>query len=89
MNQPTSHSKFSREGVLKHLIQWIAADDQSLNVVECVEFRCLLLYFRETLEEDDIPGRMKIHESIIKTWREEFEILKKDMKDFLHGGYLV
>jgi hypothetical protein len=28
MKLPTSCSKFSREGVLKHLILWIAADDQ-------------------------------------------------------------
>jgi hypothetical protein len=53
---------------------------QSLNVVECVEFRRLLLYLRETLGEEDIPGRTKIRESIIKMWREEFETLKKEMK---------
>lgn len=47
--------------------------------MECPEFRQLLLLLREDLEEDLIPRRTKIHELIIKAWREYFEVLRSDV----------
>lgn len=55
------------------------AHTQALNVVECPEFRRLLLLLREELREKDIPRRTKIREEIIRSWQEYFTILKEDM----------
>jgi hypothetical protein len=52
---------------------------QALNVVECPEFRRLLLLLREELREKDIPKRTKIREEIVRSWQEYFTILKEDM----------
>jgi hypothetical protein len=52
---------------------------QALNVVECPEFRRLLLLLREELQGKDIPRRTKIREEIIQSWQEYFTILKEDM----------
>jgi hypothetical protein len=50
---------------------------QSLNVVECSEFRQLLLLLREDLQDKDIPHRTKIREAIIKAWEAYFKVLKE------------
>jgi hypothetical protein len=39
--------------------------DQSLNIIECKEFRKLLLLLRQDLKDSDIPHRTKIRESVI------------------------
>lgn len=52
---------------------------QSIRVVNCPEFRDLLLLLREDLQDNAIPHRTKLRESIIKTWRLWFDILKKDL----------
>jgi hypothetical protein len=54
--------------------------DQSINVVECREFRDLLLLLRESLKETDIPHRTKLREEIIKAWKGWFQILKDDLE---------
>jgi len=72
-------TKFTQQAFLEHLINFIIADDQSLNVVECPEFRQLLLLLREDLQDKDIPRRTKIRESIIKTWHAYFKVLKEEL----------
>lgn len=44
------------------LLMWIL---QSVNVVECPEFRKLLLLLKEDLDDLDIPHRTKLKTSII------------------------
>jgi hypothetical protein len=52
---------------------------QSIYVIECPEFRKLLLLLRPELFDADIPHRTKIRESIIKAWESWFQILKKTL----------
>lgn len=86
---------FSPETFLQVLISFVVADDQvrcavfsislllilfqSINVMECPEFRNLLLLLRPDLADKDIPHRTKLRESIIKAWKTWFESLKKDL----------
>jgi hypothetical protein len=51
-----------------------------MNVVECPEFRTLLLYLQENLTDNDIPGRTKIRTTILQLWREEFLKLKTELQ---------
>jgi hypothetical protein len=53
---------------------------QSINIVECREFRDLLLLLRDGLKESDIPHRTKIREAIIKAWQAYFQSLKADLQ---------
>ena len=52
---------------------------KSLNVVECQEFRVLLLLLRSELKESMIPHRTKIRELVIRIWKEHFQVLKQDL----------
>ncbi|KAF9510406.1 hypothetical protein BS47DRAFT_1300302 [Hydnum rufescens UP504] len=54
-----------------------------MNVIECPEFRALLLYLQENLTNDDIPGRTKIRSSILKMWQTEFLKLKSELEGSL------
>jgi hypothetical protein len=49
---------------------------KSLNLVECQEFRDLLLLLRSGLRESMIPRRTKVRELIIQAWKEYFQVLK-------------
>lgn len=88
--------KFSAPHFIKHLVNFIVADDQvsamslqgaptsspfqSINVVECREFRDLLILLRNDLKEEDIPRRTKIREEIMKAWEKWFTALKKELQ---------
>lgn len=50
---------------------------QSINVVECREFRDLILALREDMKESDIPHRTKLRESIIRAWKSYFNLVLK------------
>jgi hypothetical protein len=52
---------------------------QSINVVECPEFRDLLLLLREDLHDRQIPHRTKIREAIITAWKSWFISLKSEL----------
>jgi len=52
---------------------------QSINVIECREFRDLLLLMREDLQDKDIPRRTKLCEAIIKSWQAWFHTLKQNL----------
>jgi hypothetical protein len=53
---------------------------QSLNVIECREFRALLLLLRNDLKETMIPHRTKLRELIVEAWRRYFKVLKTDLE---------
>jgi hypothetical protein len=50
---------------------------QSIMVIECREFRDLLLLLRESLRDTDIPHRTKIRTAIVEAWAAWFSVLKK------------
>jgi hypothetical protein len=52
---------------------------KSLNLVECREFRDLLLLLRSDLTESMIPHRTKLRELIIEAWRTYFQVLKLEL----------
>ena len=64
---------FRTQCTLIHLLQ------QSLNVLECREFRDLLQLLCEDLREQDIPHRTKIREAIIVAWKDYFNGLKHEL----------
>ena len=52
---------------------------KSLNLMDCSEFRELLLLLRCTLTDGAIPHRTKLRELVIQAWKEYFEVLKRDL----------
>ena len=48
---------------------------QSLNIVECPEFRQLLLLLRSDLKDSDIPRRTKLRELLLQAWKDYFQVL--------------
>jgi hypothetical protein len=52
---------------------------QSLNVIECVEFRALLMLLRSELKETMIPHRTKLRQLIVEAWKRYFHVLKGDL----------
>jgi hypothetical protein len=52
---------------------------QSINVIECPEFRRLIRILRQDIRETDIPHRTKFRELILDAWREYFNVLKQDL----------
>ena len=52
---------------------------QSINIIECKEFRNLLLLLCMDLQDKDIPHRTKICEAIIKAWETWFQRLKQEL----------
>ena len=52
---------------------------QSINVIECPEFRELLHLLREDLRDTNIPRHTKLRELIVKTWKDYFKVLKDDL----------
>jgi hypothetical protein len=87
---------YNRETFLAALVRFIVTDDQvstlllvdrirliifkSINVIECPEFRDLLLLLKEDLKDTDIPHRRKVRDVILHTWSTYFEHLKKDLE---------
>lgn len=97
-NDLKEREHFTSEALLRHIINFIVADDQvgrilkylsimilifthqSINVVECPEFRQLLLILREDLREEDIPHRDKIRSAIMKAWHAYYKVLKDELQ---------
>jgi len=52
---------------------------KSLNVVECPEFRRLLLLLRSDLMDTQIPHRTKLHELLLQAWAQHFKNLRCDL----------
>ncbi|KAF8482363.1 hypothetical protein JB92DRAFT_3132311 [Gautieria morchelliformis] len=62
------------------LANWIVADDQSINVVECPEFRHLVFTLQESLSEKDLPHRTAIWNLVTLAWNCHFAELKSELE---------
>ncbi|KAK6996343.1 ribonuclease H-like domain-containing protein [Favolaschia claudopus] len=71
--------KFSLEGWIDRLIRWIVADDQSIRVVDCQEFRDFELFGREETEAD-LPHRTAATNHVLKKYHVIHEALIEEMK---------
>ena len=49
-------------------------------MIECPEFRQLLVYMREDLQDEDIPKRTKLRTAIMEAWYTYFPILKQELE---------
>ncbi|KAF5351590.1 hypothetical protein D9758_007266 [Tetrapyrgos nigripes] len=70
----------NREQFWHLLVRWIVADDQSMNVVECQEFRDLLEYIGLDLKSQDIPHHKKLTELIFEQFENCFKNTQDKMK---------
>ncbi|KAF8689423.1 Encoded by, partial [Rhizoctonia solani] len=78
---PNTPPEFTRAGLVKRLVDWIAIDDQALNVVENPEFRELLLYCGQSaFKNSDVPHRNKLATAAWATYLIEKEKIDADMK---------
>ena len=50
-----------------------------MNIVECPEFRELLLCLREMLQDNEIPHRTRIQQAVLEAWAESFHELKEEL----------
>ncbi len=58
---------------------FLVPNHKSLNVVECPEFRQLLLLLRSDLKDTDIPRRTKQRELLLQAWKEYFQVLRSNL----------
>ncbi|TFK25333.1 hypothetical protein FA15DRAFT_590673, partial [Coprinopsis marcescibilis] len=72
--------EFSDETFINALVDFIVADDQSLNVVESVFFHQLLLLLRSELLDKDIPHRTSVRNHIKARWKEYLAQLSGELK---------
>jgi hypothetical protein len=70
---------YSPEVFLDALVRLIVADDQSIRVIECPEFRYLCMVLRENLVDTEIPRRDKMREAILGHFQKSFEELKLEL----------
>jgi hypothetical protein len=52
---------------------------ESLNLIECPEFRSLLMYMRSDLREVTILRRTKLRELVVQVWRDYFQTLRREL----------
>ncbi|KDQ05698.1 hypothetical protein BOTBODRAFT_91800, partial [Botryobasidium botryosum FD-172 SS1] len=71
--------KYTTAGFHKALLDWIIADDQSINVVESPEFRALLTFLRDDVRNGDLPHRTKLTRMVMAEWVKETESLRADL----------
>ena len=62
---------------------------KSLNIMECEEFRELLLAVGGDLRESMIPHHTKLRELVIQHWKECFQSLKRDLAVGIPLAHLV
>ncbi|KAF8992766.1 hypothetical protein BDQ17DRAFT_189904 [Cyathus striatus] len=71
---------FSKEVFYQLLMRWLVIDDQSLNVVECDEFRDLILYLAgDDLDDDELVHRTKLRTDILLEQKKVFIKLREDL----------
>ncbi|OBZ71068.1 hypothetical protein A0H81_08990 [Grifola frondosa] len=63
------------------IVEFIIADDQSLNVVESPQLRAIFLLLREDLQDSDIPRRSTIWNRIAEVVNDYLIDLSNDMKN--------
>ncbi|KAN0118228.1 Ribonuclease H-like domain containing protein, partial [Russula decolorans] len=59
---------FTQASLIDYIICFVVADDQSIRVVECPEFRDLCMLLRPSLQDKEIPRRDRVREGIIEQW---------------------
>ncbi len=52
---------------------------KALNIVECPEFRQLLLLLCNDLQDSQIPHRTKLRELVLQAWSQYFQALRRDL----------
>lgn len=62
---------------------------QAINVIECREFRDLLLLLRSDLQDSMIPHRTKVRHIILEAWNNAFQLLKRDLSVSLSPPKLI
>ncbi|KAJ7026472.1 hypothetical protein C8F04DRAFT_1190538 [Mycena alexandri] len=76
--------EFSLPGFHERLVKWIAVDDQSVDVVDCPELRTYCSSSAGIhLEEDNIPHRTKMSQSITTRFRVEYEKMIHEIQNSL------
>ncbi|KAN0118276.1 Ribonuclease H-like domain containing protein [Russula decolorans] len=74
---------FTQASLIDYIIHFVVADDQSIRVVECPEFRDLCMLLRPSLQDKEIPRRNRVREGIIEQWHKWFDSLKRELADSL------
>lgn len=72
---------FTMDGFIERLIRWIIVDDQSIRVLECQEFRDLLTYISDHLEDADIPHRTKLTNDILNLHKMRQEEMHRELRN--------
>lgn len=53
---------------------------QSIRVVDCPEFREIILLTNSNIRDVDIPRRTKVREAVLEAWSNWFQGFKKDLQ---------
>ncbi|PCH40576.1 hypothetical protein WOLCODRAFT_67316, partial [Wolfiporia cocos MD-104 SS10] len=77
---PAGRKPFSNEAFLDAICDWVVADDQAINAIECAELRAIFLMLREDLRDTDIPHRTTVRERVCAMWAEHLTNLEKELK---------
>ncbi|KZT27266.1 hypothetical protein NEOLEDRAFT_1193291 [Neolentinus lepideus HHB14362 ss-1] len=80
----TDRPLFSGEAFLDAIVEFIVADDQSINVIECRQLRNIFLLLCKELQDSDIPHRTTVHNCIFQLWEEYIRDLSSEMKVCFH-----
>jgi hypothetical protein len=88
--------KWSKEGLLEHIVDFVVSDDQisddytcrllsngccqPFRIVDKKQFRVLLKYQRPVTKDSDIPHRTKLRDEVILKANEAIERLKAHFK---------
>ncbi|KAF5329696.1 hypothetical protein D9619_009224 [Psilocybe cf. subviscida] len=79
-----SYAPFTLKEFHERLICFMAADDQSMGLVDCEEFRHLLEFICPSLREAGaIPHRTKLSELVTSTFREQYNSMVADIEKSL------
>ncbi|KAG1811953.1 hypothetical protein EV424DRAFT_1349511 [Suillus variegatus] len=70
---------FTLDEMHRHIVKFIIADDQAINIIECPEFRHLIHLLWPSVNETDIFHRTKARELVIDAFHEYFDALKRDL----------
>ncbi|KAJ8453438.1 hypothetical protein ONZ45_g19719 [Pleurotus djamor] len=72
---------FTVEHFIYLVMRWMVADDQSMNVLDCQEFRDVLAYLgADKITNGDIPHRTKITIDILHEFEAEQQRLREEME---------
>ncbi|KAF5335251.1 hypothetical protein D9758_017382 [Tetrapyrgos nigripes] len=70
---------FSAEAFVDAICAFIAADSQSINIIENPQLRAIFMMLRSGLRDSDIPHRDKIWSRIMQLWEDQLVHLKEDL----------